>query len=150
MWGIFVALLSGLLMSVQGVFNTEVTKQTSLWVSAGFVQLTALIVCTIAWFFTGRESVGVIAKVNPKYLLLGGTIGAFITITVVKSMNSLGPAKSVMLIVIMQIISAYLIELFGLFGTEKARFYWGKLIGGVIAIVGIVIFFMCGDNSSTK
>lgn len=150
MWGIIVALLSGLLMSVQGVFNTGVTKQTSLWVSAGFVQFTALIVCVIAWFFTGRESVGAIAKVSPKYLLLGGAIGAFITITVVKSMNSLGPAKSVMLIVIMQIISAYLIELFGLFGTEKARFYWGKLIGGVIAIVGIVIFFMCGDNSSTK
>ena len=28
MWGIIVALLSGVLMSVQGVFNTEVTKQT--------------------------------------------------------------------------------------------------------------------------
>ena len=34
MWGIVIALLSGALMSVQGVFNTEVTKQTSLWVSS--------------------------------------------------------------------------------------------------------------------
>ena len=33
MWGILVALISGALMSIQGVFNTEVTKQTSLWVS---------------------------------------------------------------------------------------------------------------------
>lgn len=30
MWGILIALLSGALMSVQGVFNTEVTKQTGL------------------------------------------------------------------------------------------------------------------------
>ena len=45
MWGIIVALISGLLMSVQGVMNTGVTKQTSLWVSAGFVQFSALIVC---------------------------------------------------------------------------------------------------------
>ncbi len=45
MWGILVAVLSGLLMSVQGVFNTQVTKQTSLWVSSAFVQLTALAVC---------------------------------------------------------------------------------------------------------
>ena len=29
MWGIIVALISGALMSVQGVFNTGVTKQTS-------------------------------------------------------------------------------------------------------------------------
>ena len=39
MWGIILALISGALMSIQGVFNTEVTKQTSLWVSTGFVQL---------------------------------------------------------------------------------------------------------------
>ena len=43
-------------MSIQGVFNSEVTKDTSIWISAGFVQFTALIVCVIAWFVTGRES----------------------------------------------------------------------------------------------
>ena len=31
MSGILIALISGALMSVQGVFNTAVTKQTSLW-----------------------------------------------------------------------------------------------------------------------
>ena len=41
MWGFFTALISGALMSIQGVFNTEVTKQTSLWVSTGWVQLSA-------------------------------------------------------------------------------------------------------------
>lgn len=37
MIGILTALLSGALMSVQGVFNTQVTKATSLWVSTSFV-----------------------------------------------------------------------------------------------------------------
>ena len=31
MIGIFIALLSGALMSVQGVFNTQVTKSTGIW-----------------------------------------------------------------------------------------------------------------------
>ena len=31
-------------MSIQGIFNTEVTKQTSIWVAAGWVQLSALAV----------------------------------------------------------------------------------------------------------
>ena len=35
MTGIVTALLSGALMSIQGVFNTGVTKQTSVWVAAG-------------------------------------------------------------------------------------------------------------------
>ena len=140
MWGFLVALLSGALMSIQGVFNTEVTKQTSLWVSTGWVQFSAFLVCILAWFFTGRDGVGALWQVENKYTLLGGVIGAFITITVIQSMGSLGPAKAAMLIVISQLAVAYLIELFGLFGVEKVDFQWQKLIGMAVAIVGIVIF----------
>lgn len=32
MVGFFVALFTGALMSIQGVFNTEVTKTTGMWV----------------------------------------------------------------------------------------------------------------------
>ena len=140
MWGILIALLSGALISVQGVFNTELTKQTSLWVSTGWVQISAFLVCVAAWLFTGRESVGALMKVENKYILLGGVIGAFITVTVIQSMSSLGPAKAAMLIVIAQLAVAYLIELFGMFGVEKVDFQWRKLLGMAIAIAGIVIF----------
>ena len=140
MWGILVALISGALMSIQGVFNTEVTKQTSLWVSTGWVQLSAFAVCVLAWIFTGRDSIAALWQVENKYTLLGGVIGAFITITVIQSMGSLGPARAAMLIVISQLAVAYVIELFGLFGVEKVDFEWRRLLGIAIAIVGIVIF----------
>lgn len=140
MLGFFAALLSGALMSIQGVFNTEVTKQTSLWVSAGWVQISAFAVCVLAWFFTGRESVSVLWQVENKYMLLGGVIGAFITITVIRSMGSLGPARAAMLIVISQLIVAYVVELLGLFGTERQPFEWRKVLGMAVAIAGIVIF----------
>lgn len=141
MWGIIVALISGALMSVQGVFNTGVTKQTSLWLTAAFVQITAFVVCTIAWFITGRESsVSALLHINNKYMLLGGIMGAFITITVVKSVDALGPAKAALLIVVCQLIVAYLIEVFGMFGVEKQPFEWRKVIGMLVAIVGIIIF----------
>ena len=140
MIGMLTALISGALMSIQGVFNTGVTKQTSLWVATGMVQLTAFLVCVIAWFVTGRESVAAITQVQPRYLLLGGIIGAFITMTVVKSMGDLGPASATLLIVIAQLSVSYLIELFGLFGADKADFSWRKLLGMAIAVIGIVIF----------
>ena len=140
MWGIVVALVSGILMSVQGVFNTEVTKQTSLWVSSAFVQLTALLVCLAAWWVTDQSGFEALAEVKPGFMLLGGVIGAFITITVIKSMDSLGPARAAMLIVIAQLIAAYVIELFGWFGVEKQPLEWKKVIGMIISIVGIILF----------
>ena len=138
--GWIVALISGALMSIQGVFNTEVTKQTSIWVSNSWVQFTALLVCLGTWLFKGRESFGQLMQVSPKYLLLGGIMGAFITLTVIMSMNTLGPAKAALLIVVSQIAVAYVIELFGLFGTQKVSFAWPKLLGLCLAIAGIIVF----------
>ncbi len=141
MWGMIIGLVSGLLMSVQGVFNAEVTKQTSVWLSAGFVQLTALIICVIAWFVTGKEgSISAIPAVKPWYMLLGGVIGAFITYTVIVAVNQLGPAKATMFIVTSQLIVSYLISLFGLFGAQKTPFAWTRLFGVAVMIGGILLF----------
>ena len=143
MVGFFIAVLSGILMSLQGVFNTQVTKQSSLWTTSAFVQLTALLVCVLAWLFTDRSNPLKVLAAKPSYLLLGGgVIGAFITYTVVVSMGKLGPAKAVMFIVIAQLISAYLIELLGMFGVEKEPFSVRKLVGMAVAVIGVIVFKM--------
>lgn len=140
MIGFLIAILSGACMAIQGVFNTQVTKTTGMWVSNGWVQLTAFLVCLAAWLVTGRDSIASIGKVEPKYVLLGGVIGAVITWTVIKSMDQLGPAKATLFIIVAQIAVSYLVELFGMFGMDKEPFEWKKLIGLAAAIIGIVIF----------
>lgn len=140
MVGFLIALLSGALMSVQGVFNTQVTKTTGMWVSNAWAQLTAFAVCAAAWLIMGRDSISAIAKVEPQYMLLGGVIGAGITWTVIRSMSELGPAKAALLIVIAQLTVAYGIELLGIFGVEKEPLDWRKIGGLALALVGIAIF----------
>lgn len=140
MIGFFIALLSGALMSVQGIFNTQVTKTTGIWVSNGWVQITAFAVCLAVWFFTGRDSIATIGRVEPRYLLLGGVIGAGITWTVIRSVEALGPAKSALLIVVAQLAVSYLIQLFGLFGMDREPFSWRKFGGLLLSVIGIAIF----------
>lgn len=140
MIGILIALLSGALMSIQGVFNTGVTKGTSIWVSNVWVQFSALALCLVTWFFVDRKSFAGILTVEPKYMLLGGAIGAMITYTVIKSMASLGPAQAVMLIVVAQLAVAYLIEVFGMFGVDKQPFEWRRVLGMAICVGGIILF----------
>ena len=55
-------------------------------------------------------------------------------------MDQLGPAKAALLIVIAQLIVAYVIELFGLFGMDKSPFEWRKAGGLLLALIGIAIF----------
>ena len=41
MMGLLIALISGALMSIQGVFNTQVTKASGVWSASAFVQFLA-------------------------------------------------------------------------------------------------------------
>ena len=146
MAGFLIALLSGALMSVQGVFNTQVTKSTGIWVSNGWVQLSAFALCVVVGLATGRESVSTLWEVRPHYMLLGGVIGAGITWTVIQSVSALGPARSALLIVIAQLAVSYLIQLFGLFGMDQEPFSWKKAGGLLLAVAGIMIFQLSGTK----
>jgi transporter family-2 protein len=138
--GILFALLAGLLMSVQGVFNTRVMDSSGMWATNSWVQFSAFITSIIVWFFAGRENLFSVFNVENKLYLLGGVIGAFITYTVIKSISGLGPAFATMLILLAQLVTSCLIEAFGFFGTEKVCFDWTKLIGVALMIAGIIIF----------
>lgn len=142
MWGWIIAVISGALMSVQGVFNTGVTKQTSTWLASAWVAISGFVVAFLLWLVFERENASImsLAKIDHKYMLLGGVMGAFITWTVIKSMSALGPAKAVLLIVIAQLLVAYVIELLGLFGVEKTQFEWMKLVGILLSIAGFILF----------
>lgn len=129
MIGIFVALLSGALMSIQGVFNTEVTRQSSVWVSASWVQFSALITCLVIWGIFDRKNLMLITRVSPVYMLLGGVIGAFITYTVIQGMSALGPAKATMLIVIAQLTISWLIGALRDVRGRKSGFFHAKTYG---------------------
>lgn len=137
--GVIISLISGALMSIQGVFNTRVTEKAGLWLTSSIVQGTALLVCVISLWITKDGDLGGLKEVN-KFYLLGGVIGAGITYTVIRGMTSLGPAYAIMLILISQMIVAYLIEVLGWFGTEKLGFEWHKLIGVAFMLGGIIVF----------
>lgn len=140
--GWIIALASGALMAIQGVFNTGVTKQTSTWLASAWVGFSGFFVAFLLWAFLERNDANVMSlfKIDNKYMLLGGAIGAFITWTVIQSMANLGPAKASLLIVIAQLLVAYLIEIFGFFQVEKVEFQWTKLLGILIAVAGFILF----------
>ena len=75
MVGFLIAVLSGVLMSVQGIFNTQVTKASSIWSANVFVQATALLSCLAVWLAADRSNLFAVFRSEPKYLLLGGVLG---------------------------------------------------------------------------
>jgi len=133
------AILAGVLMSIQGVWNTRVTEKAGIWFTNSIVHLSGFIVCLIVLLFVRDANIEGLKTVNKIYLL-GGVLGAGIVYTVIVSIGKLGPAYAIMMILIAQTVGAYLIEFFGWFGTEKTPFMWTKLLGVGIMIGGIIVF----------
>ncbi len=139
MFGIICAIISGIAMSVQGVFNTRLEEKIGVWETTLLVQIIALILSLIIFFFLGDGNYSNLKNSNKLYLL-GGALGVVITFTVIKSVGSMGPTFGIGIILISQLLAAALIDAFGLFGSERLRFSLNHFLGIAIMIVGIVIF----------
>lgn len=133
------AITSGILMSIQGVWNTRVTEKLGIWFTNSIVHGVGFIFCVGILFFIKDAHIEGLKEVNKIYLL-GGVLGAGIVYTVVMSIGKLGPAYAIMIILVAQTFASYLIELFGFFETEKVPFMWTKLLGVGIMVIGIILF----------
>ena len=111
MIGLITAIISGISMSLQGVFNTRLSEKIGTWETNTFVQATGLILSLIILFFFRDGTFREIKSTNKLYLL-GGILGVVITFTVMLSMKSLGVTIGTAVILIAQISASALIDAF--------------------------------------
>lgn len=139
MLAILYAIISGISMTLQGVFNTKLEEKVGTWETNVIVQGTALIVTLIILIFFGKGSFKHVKDVNKIYLL-GGVLGVIIIFTVMRSIGAMGATCGIAIILVAQLSSAGLIDAFGLFGVEKISFHVKEFIGIALMILGIIIF----------
>lgn len=139
MFAIIFAIVSGIAMTLQGVFNTNLEKKLGTWETNLFAQGTAFLITLLIVFFFGKGNIKEIKNVNKLYLLTG-VLGVIIIFTVIKSIGSMGATIGIGVILVAQLISACLIDYFGLFGSEKIPFSLNEFLGAAFMIIGIVIF----------
>ena len=139
MMAIICAIISGISMSLQGVFNTRLGEKIGTWETNVLVQASGLVLTLIILMFFGKGNFKNIKDTNKLYLL-GGIIGVIIIFTVMKSIGSMGATYGIAIILVAQLLSAAAIDAFGLFGSERIPFNAKEFIGVGIMILGILIF----------
>ena len=139
MIGIIIAIISGISMSVQGVFNTRLGEKIGIWETNVIVQGIALVSTLLICIFFGRGNYHELKNANKLYLL-SGILAVVITFTVMKSIGSMGATCAIAIILVAQLVAAALIDAFGLFGSEKINFSLKEFLGVAIMIAGIIVF----------
>jgi transporter family-2 protein len=137
--GFIFAIISGGAMSIQGVMNTRLGEKIGVYESNLYVQGTAFLLSLIAVWVLGKGNIREITEVNKLYLL-GGLLGLIITITVMKSVGALNPTVAMSTILVAQLITAAVIDAFGIMGSEKIPFTWTNYLGIALMIGGVIMF----------
>lgn len=139
MIGTIFSIIAGAAMSFQGVLNTALSKKIGLFESNAFVQGTAFALSLVVMLIFGNGSFKEIMSVNKIYLA-GGIIGVLITVTVMLSIKGLSPTVAISIILISQLVTAAIIDYFGLFGAEKISFHFTNFLGIAMMIGGVILF----------
>lgn len=139
MIGFMASIIAGAVMSLQGVFNTQLSNKIGLYESNTFVQGTAFAFSILAMLIFGKGNFPALKEVNLLYLT-GGLLGVIITITVMIGISKLNPTTAISVILVSQLVCAALIDAFGLFGSEKISFNLKNYIGIALMISGIIVF----------
>ncbi|MCR4403367.1 MAG: DMT family transporter [Firmicutes bacterium] len=134
---LLVALVSGVAMAVQGSINARLGKVVGQWEAVFVVHIVGLVSVSFLLFAMkmGGGDLGRVTK-GPWYGPLGGIIGVLIVWGVMSSIPKLGAAIATTSIIVGQVLTALLIDHFGLFGLRSMPLTWLKGLGLLLLAAG--------------
>ncbi|CAB1246286.1 MAG: DMT family transporter [Oscillospiraceae bacterium] len=138
MFAVIFAIIAGAAMSFQGVFNTRLSDHIGLYESNVLVQGIAFLCSVIVLIFFGTGNFSAVHEAS-KMDLLGGALGVVITVTVMLAMKGLGATIAVSIILIAQLLTAAVVDAFGLLNEEKIPFTWQKILGLILMVGGVML-----------
>ena len=132
----FLALLSGVLVTVSVLFNGRLAETHSLHLSTIIIHIAGLILISIIMFIK-RENP--FKNIQKWYLYLGGAIGVLIIICNNTAFGRIGVSAIMALLLLGQSVTGLVVDQIGWMGMPKHPFRKQKLFSLILVIAGIVV-----------
>ncbi|MGR3779624.1 DMT family transporter [Bacillus paramycoides] len=139
MIGLIFAVLAGALISLQSIFNAKVNENIGHWLTTSCVLGLGLMSSFVFHVITEKSFFINYHTTNNLYYI-SGMFGIGLVICIMRAVRLLGPAYTVLISLITQLVIALSIDTFGLFGVEKVPFQMNKLVGIGLLVIGVLIF----------
>ena len=139
MLGVIFSVIAGAAMSVQGVMNTRLGEHIGTMQANALVQCTAAVLSLLALTLVRGGSFAALGE-TPRLYWFGGVLGLVITVTVMLGIRDLSPTVSICVILIAQLLTAAVIDAFGLMESQRVAFGWTKFAGLGLMLGGVVLF----------
>ncbi len=138
-----IMLAAGIGIPVLAALNAALGQRLGSPVAAGVILfLVALATTSIVFFFSGASLKGALSA--PPHLFLAGTLVAFYVLTITWVAPTFGVGNAVFFVLIGQLISAALIDHYGLFGAVRHPLTLARASGIGVMAAGVFLTQVAG------
>jgi transporter family-2 protein len=135
----FTMLLAGIGIPVLAALNAALGLRIgSPAAAATILFIVALLCCVVVVLFTGATAFSRLAG-TPAHLFLAGMLIAFYVLTITYIAPSFGVGNAVFFVLLGQLISAAIIDHFGLFGARVSPLTATRALGIAVMATGVFI-----------
>ncbi|GAB3502229.1 DMT family transporter [Emticicia fontis] len=135
----FFAILCGVTNSLQSGINAELRKTIQNPIYSAIISFSIGLISLILITPFFKEPIPSLATLKSVvwWKWMGGLLGAFFVTTVILSIQKVGSANMLALIVAGQLITAMTLDHFGLLGFKIHPISLMRIIGGIVTVIGV-------------
>lgn len=138
MIGIALALLGGVFVCLQNIFNANVKQHVSVWTTTALVLFLGFFASLVAGL--AFEGMGLFRFQAEPWFWFSGVIGVGVVVSVTQGVQSLGPSRAISIVMVSQIFFGVMWDTAGWFGLEQVPFTWKSFAGVLLISAGVVLF----------
>lgn len=137
---LLLSLIAGFGVAVQAGINGALGKKVGA-IEASFISFSIGTLCLLLLvIFFGKGQLGA-GLSQPKWMLLGGFLGAYYVLAMVLAVPQIGVASVVVAVIAGQIAASTVIDHFGLFGSRQIPIDWQRMLGIVFLAAALLLFY---------
>ncbi|MBO8163283.1 MAG: DMT family transporter [Brevibacillus sp.] len=134
------SLLAGIGVAAQAGINGALGKKVGT-IEASVVSFSIGTLCLMLLvIFFGKGNL-LSTLTQPKWMLLGGVLGAIYVFVMVLSVPKIGVASTLVAVIAGQIIASTVIDHFGLIGGRQIPVDWQRMLGILLLAAALFLFY---------
>ncbi|MBY0088265.1 DMT family transporter [Brevibacillus sp. M2.1A] len=142
--GLFFALLAGLLVSLQNIFNRKVSEQAGTWSTTTLVLgMGFLSSLTMGLIFEGDQLFSF--RAMQTWYWFSGMIGVGVVFCLVQGMRLLGSTYAISIVLTAQLGFALWSDSIGWLGLVQVPMTFTQLFGVLVIVGGVIVFKLGGE-----
>jgi transporter family-2 protein len=137
---VVLASAAGLAGAVQAAVMGELGERVGIVPALAFAVFVSLVCALTALLVWERSFAGVRAALHqPAWLWLGGVMSVFIVFAITVGPPRIGVTATIAIVIAGNLVSAAVIDRFGLFGVERVGVAWPRIAGIALLALGAAL-----------